>query len=149
MAEDITQESFVRLWQKHEAFSCQQSIKAFLYIITRNACLNFIKHWQCQKKKQEMWAFTWDETEDHILNKLTRTDAYGEVYSAINNLPTECRKIIILSYIEGFRNQEIAEQLHLSINTVKNQKSRGLYLLKKKLLPSLEGTLANSVLERQ
>lgn len=134
--EDITQESFIRLWQKHDAFSCEDSIKAFLYIITRNACLNFIKHWQRQQKNMEHWAaFRWKEEDDSILNKLTRTDVSNEVQAAVKALPPECSRIIWLSYLEGLKNQEIAQRLRISVHTVRNQKSRGLSLLKKKLHP--------------
>ena len=133
MYEDITQESFIRLWQKHDAFSCENSIKAFLYIITRNACLNFIKHCQRQQKSMQYWAFGWQEEEDCVLGRLTKTDVSNEVQAAVKTLPPECRKIIWLSYLEGLKNQQIAQQLQLSVHTVKNQKSRGLYLLKKKL----------------
>ena len=134
MAEDITQEAFVRLWEKHDAFSCQQSIKAFLYIITRNACLNFIKHCNREKKNEHHWGFTWDETEDCILTNLTRSEVLKEILAAIDGLPPECRKVIQLCFIEGFENREIAQQLSLSVHTIKNQKARGLYLLRKRLL---------------
>jgi len=130
--EDITQESFIRLWQKHDTFSCEDSIKAFLYIITRNACLNFIKHWQRQQKNKKGWAVHWNEAEDNVLGSLTRTDTSNEVQAAVRKLPRECGRIIWLGYIEGMRNQEIARQLRISVNTVKNQKTRGLHLLKKK-----------------
>ena len=133
IAEDIAQEAFVRLWQKHDAFTSQQSIKAFLYIITRNSCLNFLKQWQREKNNKEAWALHLDEIEDHVLNQLSRNDLYSEIYMGIESLPSECKKIIRLSFIDGFRNHEIAAQLQLSIHTVKNQKSRGLYLLKKRL----------------
>jgi RNA polymerase sigma-70 factor (family 1) len=136
IAEDIAQEAFVRLWQKHDAFSSQQSIKAFLYIITRNACLNFLKQWQREKNNREAWLSHYNEIEDHVLNHLSRKDLYSEIYMAIESLPEECKKIIRLSFLEGYRNHEIAAQLQLSIHTVKNQKSRGLYLLKKKLTAS-------------
>jgi RNA polymerase sigma-70 factor (ECF subfamily) len=132
--EDITQESFIRLWQKHDAFSCENSIKAFLYIVTRNACLNMIKHWQRQQKNQKHWAVDWNEADDNVLGRIMRTDVSNQVQAAVNTLPPECRRIIWLGYMEGLGNREIAKQLQLSIHTVKNQKSRGLHLLKKKLV---------------
>jgi RNA polymerase sigma-70 factor (family 1) len=132
--EDITQESFIRLWQKHDAFSCENSIKAFLYTITRNACLNFIKHWQRQQKNKKAWAVDWNEADDCVLGRIMQTDVANKVQDAVKNLPPECGRIMWLGYIEGFRNKEIAKQLQLSVSTVKNQKSRGLNLLKKKLV---------------
>lgn len=131
--EDITQESFIRLWQKHDAFNCENSIKAFLYIITRNACLNFMKHWQRQQKNKKQWAINWIESEDDVLGSITRADTSNEVKAAVKKLPAECSRIMWMGYIEGLKNQEIAQQLCISVNTVKNQKSRGLNLLKKRI----------------
>lgn len=133
--EDITQESFIRLWQKHHAFNCENSIKAFLYIITRNACLNFIKQWQRQQKSKEEWAVNYTVVDDNILGRMMQTDVTNEVQAAVKKLPPECGRIMWLGYIEGFGNREIAKQLQLSVSTVKNQKSRGLHLLKKKFAP--------------
>jgi RNA polymerase sigma-70 factor (family 1) len=134
IAEDITQESFVRLWEKHDAFSCQHAIKTFLYIVTRNACLNFLKQWNRDKKNEDKWRTTYDETEESLLPDLTRSEELKGILTAVEELPAECRKVIQLCFIEGYENQEIARQLHLSVHTIKNQKARGLYLLKKRFL---------------
>lgn len=134
MHEDITQESFIRLWQKHNAFSCENSIKAFLYIITRNACLNFIKHWQRRQKNMLNWSRSRKEDEETVLVKLARMDVRMQVHAAVRGLPPECSRIIRLSYLDGLKNQEIAQLLQISVHTVKNQKTRGLHLLKKRLL---------------
>jgi len=132
IAEDIAQESFVRLWEKHSSFTEQSAIKAFLYIITRNACFNFMKQSQRDKKYEAGWAMCVDDEEDHVLNRLTGSEVLREIHTAVANLPPVCRMIIRMSYIEGLKNNEIAERLNLSIQTIKNQKARGLYLLKKR-----------------
>ena len=134
IAEDITQESFVRLWEKHDAFSCQHAIKTFLYIVTRNACLNVLKQWSRDRKIEDMWRSTYDDTEESLLTNLTRSEELKGLFNAIKELPAECRKVIELCFIEGFENKVIAQRLRLSVHTIKNQKARGLYLLKKRLL---------------
>ena len=133
VAEDITQESFVRLWEKHDVFTCQQAIKTFLYIVTRNACLNFLKQWDRDKKKEDVWRITCDESEVPILQHMYRSEELQGIFQAMETLPPECRKVIQLCFIEGYENHEAARQLQLSVHTIKNQKARGLYLLKKRL----------------
>lgn len=135
-AEDIIQESFVKLWKLHDAFNCQQSIKAFLYIITRNACLNFLKQWERDKMREEHWSQTQDIFDNDDLMPPPHAESLHRVGEAVKKLPAECRKVITLCYLEGFPNPEIARQLNVSINTVRNQKARGVYLLKKRLLIS-------------
>jgi RNA polymerase sigma-70 factor (ECF subfamily) len=85
-------------------------------------------------KRQMELAYVLSKKEDHILSELTRIEVVREVHAAIEALPPQCRKIVRMSFVEGMKNQEIAEQLKLSVQTVKNQKVRAIYLLKMKLL---------------
>jgi RNA polymerase sigma-70 factor (family 1) len=133
-AEDIVGESFVKLWRLHENFETMQNIKAFLYITTKNACLNYLKQSERTAKRQQDMLYMLSNNEDHILSELTRSEVVRELHAAIESLPPQCRKIVRMSFVEGKKNQEIAEQLNLSIQTVKNQKVRAIYLLKVKLL---------------
>jgi RNA polymerase sigma-70 factor (family 1) len=133
-AEDIVGESFVKLWRLHANFETMQNIKAFLYITTKNACLNYLKQSERTAKRQQDMLYVLSNNEDHILSELTRTEVIRELHAAIESLPPQCRKIVRMSFVEGLKNQEIANQLNLSIQTVKNQKVRAIYLLKMKLL---------------
>jgi RNA polymerase sigma-70 factor (ECF subfamily) len=66
---------------------------------------------------------------------MIETEVLTEINKIINKLPEACQAIFKLSYIEGFSNQEIADQLQLSINTIKTQKRRGLKYVQSKLNP--------------
>jgi RNA polymerase sigma-70 factor (family 1) len=132
-AEDIAQETFIKLWEKHTGFHTPQAIKAFLYITTRNACFNFMKREQAGAKNHRAWSHAWDEAEDYVLNQVTRSEVMREVFVILEMLPPECRKIMRHSFIEGRSNREIATLLNISIHTVKNQKARAIYLIRKKL----------------
>jgi RNA polymerase sigma-70 factor (family 1) len=133
-AEDIVIECFVKLWDLHARFATLQNVKAFLYITTRNACLNYLKQSERNASRQSDIAYFHSHTEDHVLTEITRMEVLREVHTAIESLPPQCRKIMRMSFVEGMKNQEIAAQLKLSVNTVKNQKVRAIYLLKMKLL---------------
>ena len=133
-AEDIVGESFVKLWRLHENFETMQNIKAFLYITTKNACLNFIKQSERTAKNKSDLVYTLAKKEDHVLTEITKVEVLREVHAAIESLPPQCRKIVRMSFVEGMKNDEIAQQLSLSVNTVRNQKARAVYLLKMKLL---------------
>jgi len=134
-AEDIAAESFYKLWKLHKNFDSMYGIRAFLYITTRNACLNFLKQAERVTRQQSDLAYLVNAGEE-TFTEATRTEILREVYAAIENLPPQCRKIVKMSFVEGLKNHEIAEQLNISIHTVKNQKVRGIYLLKMKLLSS-------------
>ena len=55
----------------------------------------------------------------------------GEIYRAIDELPSECGRVFRLG-LEGLSNQEIADTLSISVNTVKTQKQRAMAVLKKR-----------------
>jgi RNA polymerase sigma-70 factor (ECF subfamily) len=68
---------------------------------------------------------------------MIRMEVFNELYREINQLPEQCGKIVRMGYIEGMKNEEIARELGLSIQTVKNQKTRGVMLLKRRLPPEI------------
>ena len=132
-AEDIVIDSFIKLWQRHADFENIQNIKAFLYISTRNACINTLKQAQRDLLNKKQVAILKGDKEDYILNEIIRAEVLQGVLNAINGLPGQCRKIFKMSYFEGQKNQEIAALLNISVHTVKNQKVRALQLLKVRL----------------
>lgn len=131
-SQDIAQETLIKLWEKHAGFSSPYAIKSFLYITARNACFNFLKRAQTGEKTEKEWSLRINDADDYVWNQLTRTEVVRKVQSMINALPTECGKIMQLSIVDGLQNHEIAELMKISVHTVKNQKARGVYLMKKK-----------------
>lgn len=133
-AADIVADIFIKLWQKHTHFNTEPNIKAFLYISTKNACLDFQKHLRLIKRSQKIIANNTAQQEEEVAHDhLIRTELYWHIYNAIEQLPSGCRSIFKMSYFDEMKNQEIADKLHLSVKTVKNQKARAILLLRKKL----------------
>ncbi|PUZ30428.1 RNA polymerase sigma-70 factor, ECF subfamily [Chitinophaga costaii] len=145
-AEDLVQESFSKLWDKRNGFGSASSIKAFLFISTKNASLNFIKSRERHSLKEKEFSYLHPEEESLDINRfdpvLTETEIMQQLYAEIERLPNQCRRIFKMSYLEGRKNEDIANTLHLSYNTVRAQKLRALKLirsglLKKNILPLL------------
>jgi len=120
LAEDIVQEVFITLWKKWSNFKNLTSVKTFLYEAVRNKSLNYIKHIDVRKRFRESQIREM-ESEHYFVNHLLEEETHRILYEEINKLPTQCCKILLLS-LEGLKNQEIAEDLSVSINTVKTQK---------------------------
>jgi RNA polymerase sigma-70 factor (family 1) len=133
LAEDIVTDIFLKLWQKHTDFATIQSIKAFLYISTRNACLNHLQQAQYQARVKKELRYVLDDNQDFVLNELIRVEVLKEVAQLVEELPPQCRKIIRLSYAGGLSNRQIAGKLNLSVHTVRNQKVRGIQLLRNRM----------------
>ncbi len=131
LAEDIVQEIFITLWHKRKDFINLLSLKTFLYRSVSNKCLNHIKHEKVINKYQEVQLEkTQSETfyNDHIIEEET----HRLIYRAIDELPPSCKEIVYLS-LQGLKNPEIAEELSISVNTIKTQKALAYKKLRIKL----------------
>ncbi|MBO9728717.1 MAG: RNA polymerase sigma-70 factor [Chitinophaga sp.] len=136
-ARDIAQEAFVSyLAQRDQVSDHPVAVKNFLYSSVRNACLNALRH----EKVVEKFAAAQENmpTEDStVMLSIIKSEVAGEIHRVLETLPEACQLIIRMGYIDGLKNQEIAAQLNISINTVKTQKKRGLYLLRQRLNPEI------------
>ena len=104
-------------------------IRVFLYQTARNKCLDLLKHEQVVHKHEA--ALIQELSEDSLDEKMIEEEVLGEIYRAIDELPPECRRVFRLG-LEGLSNQEIADSLSISINTVRTQKQRAMIVLKKR-----------------
>jgi RNA polymerase sigma-70 factor (family 1) len=132
-AEDVIENLFIKLWYKKQVFNDPGHLRAFLYQATRNACLDFIKTNRKHEKAGSEISENLAIPEDDHLHYLIKAETRAEIYRAVNELPSQCRKVIKLSFLEGLSNSEIATELGISEQTVKNNKVRGLSILKGKL----------------
>jgi len=132
-SEDIVGEAFIKLWNKRDNFENLQNLKAFMYITVRNACLNHLKQVKRDSLNQKQLAYLTGEKEEFVLNEMIRSEILQEIMQEVNNLPEQCGKVLKLGYLEGLRNQEIADLMNISVHTVKNQKARAIQLLKVRL----------------
>ena len=129
--EDIVKDTYVKLWQKRTDFETPQNIKAFLYITTRNACLNFLRHLQVRESSRKELIYLEEEKgEELVLNQMIRAELMQEIYSEIEKLPERRREVFKMAYLDGMKNEEIADQMNISIHTVKEHKGKALYSLR-------------------
>ena len=83
-AEDIVKDSFVKLWHKHTGFDSPHAIKAFLYVTTRNACINFLRRLKVKNTFSREFAYLEESRRDElVLNQLIRAEFMQEIYNEI------------------------------------------------------------------
>ncbi len=133
VAEDIVTELFLKYWQRKDQFNSPVAVKSFLYLSTRNACINHNEKTRYQARVKVELRILTDELEESILHSITRSEILSAIYSGVESLPLQCRKIILLSYLGGLSNKQIARHMQLSVHTVKNQKVRGIHLVREKV----------------
>ena len=136
-SEDIVQEAFIDYWQRREHISVHPiAIKNFLYRTIKNASLDIIRHANVvdQFKASEP---TIEPSETYIVESIISAEIVAEVNKAIESLPPHLIRLCKLSFLDGKKNQEVAEELERSVNTVKKQKQRALELLRVGLNPEI------------
>lgn len=132
--EDIAADSFIKLLSRHESFETLPNIKAFLYVTTRNACLNYLRFSQRQTASKNDLAWIQDKTDEHVLSHMVHAEVLREVEDEIEQLPQRCRQIFKLIYYERRSADEIAGLLGISINTVWVQRAKAIQLIRTNLL---------------
>lgn len=132
-AEEVVQATFIKIWEKKNELNVQSSLKAYLYSMVRNGCLNVIKH---EKVKQLHAKWHVQETErsrDLVEEKVLSNDLESKIYLAMKALPEQCRLVFQLSRFEELKYQEIADQLQISVKTVENQMGKALKIMRTQL----------------
>jgi RNA polymerase sigma-70 factor (family 1) len=134
ISEDIVSEVFVKLWARREGFASLPSIRAFLYIATRNACLDHLRKDKRVRQFQRDYSYLEkDIMEESELTEVMRAELVSKVMGAIDLLPNQYRKVMRLS-TQGLGTEEIAQAMNLSPKIVRNYKARAINILKKDLL---------------
>ncbi|WPV01395.1 RNA polymerase sigma-70 factor [Mucilaginibacter sp. cycad4] len=136
-AEDIVQDAFIKYWNQRESVMQDKiAIKNFLYSTVRNASLNIIRH---NKVVEAYMGYLGnaEPEEPPVIEAIITAEAVAEIHAALHSLPESHRTISIMGYFDGKKNQEIADELDMSVNTVKKQKQRALELMRVKLSPEM------------
>lgn len=138
-AEDIVQEVFLKYYKNKEEVAVNDLV-SYLYSSVKNTSLNAIRHQKMEAKYKEQVVIS-ELDEDYFLSSITRAEVIAEMHAALETLPEGCKKISYLSFIQEKKNQEIAQELGLSVTTVKSQKQRSLQLLRLRLNPEIFGAI--------
>lgn len=138
-AEEVTQDVFVKVHESMHQFKNNSTLKTWIYRITINKCLDFIKH-KNSKKRFFIFGNKADESE---LQKATTFEHPGilmenkekaeMLFAVINELPENQKTAFMLSKLDGLSNPEIATVMEVSISSVESLVFRAKSTLKEKL----------------
>ena len=132
VVEDIVQETFIKIWKSSRQFPNMQELTWYLY---KAAYMNSMDYLRTEKLHQKLLKDFEQEDfempEEHF-TMTVQEELIRRLYAAVRELPQEAQKILFLT-LDGLSGTEIAEQLHIIINTVKSHKKRSLKILREKL----------------
>lgn len=140
-ANDLIQETYLKAFRFFDKFERGTNCKAWLFRILRNTYINTYR-----KNKKEPEKVDYDEIENYFENiKSNSTDSShlekdifdnlldDELSGAISSLPEDFRTVIILSDIEGFSYEEIADFVDCPVGTVRSRLHRARKMMFTKL----------------
>jgi RNA polymerase sigma-70 factor (family 1) len=137
IAEDITQETFFKIWEKAKDLDADGNFESYIYTITRNMIYKNIEKRILNQKILENIAHS-PVTQDTQTSDFVESNSLNEcVRKLIDKLPPARRKIYLLSREEHLSNKSIAEQLNISERTVETQIHRSLLFIKENLANEL------------
>lgn len=129
-AEDIAQDIFVKLWDNPDIWENKETWDSYIYAMARNQIYNFLKHQTIELNYQERLAQEDSPSfEFDIYDKLYAKELQLLIKLSLDNMPDQRRKVFTMSRQEGMNNQEIADNLQLSVRTVE----RHIYLVLQEL----------------
>jgi RNA polymerase sigma-70 factor (ECF subfamily) len=151
-ARDLTQDVFLKIYQNLESFQNRSQIFTWIYRITTNHCLNYLK-----KDRKRRWLSLLDQKVSEVIKSadlaessqlvqhpltpyevLERSQREMIIRKVIHSLPLKYRFPLILQRYEGLNIQEIAETMSLTVPATETRIHRAKKLLIKKLQPFLD-----------
>jgi len=128
-AESIVHDVFVGIYERRQLFDNYTNPVAYLFTATKNRSLDFLRHRTAfltakEAMQSEMTMelrMKLDSLEALNVNFHDENDIEERLNRALERLPEKCRKIFVMNKLEGKRQREIAEELHISVNTVESQ----------------------------
>lgn len=120
-AEDVVQNTFVKLWERTESFADEEHARKWLIRVAVNECNSL---WRSGWKRRT--AYLEEMTAEPVCQATERND----IYYAVQELPPKYRQIVYLHYYEEYSIREIAEIMHLSETAVKTRLLRARQKIK-------------------
>lgn len=139
-AEDIVEECLFRLWNNRKRMNIHKSLKRYLFTSVHNISLNYLQHLNVVKKYKELQIniqptkeIFYSDFNESPLQLLINKEFEIQLKSAIEQLPEQQKKVFKMNREHGRKYHEIAEELNISVTTVKSHMSAALQFLRKAL----------------
>jgi len=130
-AEDLTTETFLKLWERLDAFNSLPAMRSFLFVTIKNACLNHLRAEKRTTGRQQQLSYLLEqEGGEDIANQQLMAVIYQHLEAEIEKLSPQLKRVFKMAYIDGMSNEDIATALGINNQSVRNDKARALKQLR-------------------
>ena len=137
IAEEIVQDTFLRLWEIRNTLNEQFNIRNYLYTLTKNSCLNCLRNQRIALRHQKNIQYLEVQYNEMALEKLGSYIEYDELIQRVDRtislLPEELKSTFLLSRDEGLPYKKIAVIQSVSVKTIEARISKVLKILRLEL----------------
>lgn len=120
--EDLVQDLFIHIWENADQINITTSMKSYFYQAVRNKCINHLRALKVKDKNNTMYADAIAQSDEDI--EVFDVQLIESIKESIKELPEQMGQIFTLKLIENKKREEIANELGISVNTVKTQLQR-------------------------
>lgn len=139
-ADDVVEEVFAGLWRRMDEIDLEDNIEGFLYRAVYTRSVNVLKRRNVDAGRlaaiediNNMRMEYYSGMNDDPLRRMENAELRRKIEDTINMLPEKCRQVFRMSYLNGMHNNDIAEELQLSVRTVEAHMYRALRFLRERL----------------
>ena len=130
VAKDIVHDVFFALLRNKKRLDVSYSMKSYLFTLARNYALNYLKHLRVVAMNER-------EVSDLLENAGEELGVYEERLNRLNEklaeLPEKQREVLMKCFVEGRKYKDVADEMEISVNSLKTHISRGLKFLRNEL----------------
>lgn len=134
LGEDIAQETMLRLWRHRKAWQPSSPLRPYLYRIARNLALNENARARVRGRSRQALALGWARPATP-LEELQQKELRLAIEKAVDQLPERRREVFLLGRLHGMSYEEIGQVMGTTVQTVANQMSAALAMLRESLAP--------------
>lgn len=140
-ANDLVQECFIKLWEKHSSINLHQSVESLLFVMLRNRCLNYLRDQKIHAVDKKL-----DKLEENELQHLFQLDFMGReeitleeelimaIRESVDKLPEKRKVVFFKAKIEGKKNKEVADELDISVKAVEKHLHEAKEQIRKEMI---------------
>jgi RNA polymerase sigma-70 factor, ECF subfamily len=132
-AENLVQDVYLNLWENRHKVEKGSSIKYYLFTIAHNSAISIIRKKIKESEFVEYLKSLQEVNEEPVNVELEYNELTNKLDEIIQTLPHRQKEVYLLHRVEGLKYNEIAERLHISVNTIENHMSRALKTIREKL----------------
>lgn len=132
-AQDLIQDVFAQLWMQKEQIDAAVFSESYLFAIVRNKLLDKIRKQYVREEYVQKIVQSSSESDFSTQQTILTNDLNNHIHRAVDVLPEKCREVFQLSRFEQLSVDQIAQKLQISPQTVKNQLSKALQVVRFRL----------------